>query len=330
MNIMANEEHLRILKSGVEEWNKWREDNREVKPDLRSADLSFADLSHANLRDADLSDANLSDANLIGANLIDTDLRNANLRNANLSYTIIDQTDFDNCRLRGTIFNFTNLSKAKNLDKIIAGGECSIDFRTLQNSPNIPRSFLKKIGLPELYIDYLPDFYDGQSLLAYPVFLSHASEDHELSTQLYQALSDKGVLCWFDEKEILPGNDIYKEVVKNIKLYDKMVLVCSEASIKNSWWVENEIREAKNKENQLRESTGESIDIIVPITIDNYVFEEWDHKYKTYIMEKHIGDFRNWQDASAFEEALQKLMKALKVDRRGEAPPSVLNIDLPK
>ena len=293
--------------------------------DLRSTNLQYADLREANLREADLKFANLRRANLSFANLI-----SANLTDVVLNFTIFDQTDFDNCRLGNTIFSFTNLSKAKNLDKIIAREECSIDFRTLQNSPNIPRSFLKKIGLPELYIEYLPDFYDGQSLVAYPVFLSHAFEDHQLSVKLYQALSDNGVLCWFDEKKILPGDDIYKTVVQKIKLYDKMVLVCSEASLRNSWWVEKEISEAMNKEKQLRESTDEPIDIIVPITIDDYVFDEWDHKYKTYIMDKHIGDFRNWQDASAFEEALQKLVKALKVDRRGEAPPSILNIDLPK
>jgi hypothetical protein len=31
---VANEEHLAILKQGVEVWNKWREKNPEIKPDL--------------------------------------------------------------------------------------------------------------------------------------------------------------------------------------------------------------------------------------------------------------------------------------------------------
>ena len=31
---MANKEHLKILKQGVEAWNKWREENPDVKPDL--------------------------------------------------------------------------------------------------------------------------------------------------------------------------------------------------------------------------------------------------------------------------------------------------------
>ena len=46
---MANEEHLKILLSGVERWNEWREQNREIRPDLSNANLSGTNLSGANL-----------------------------------------------------------------------------------------------------------------------------------------------------------------------------------------------------------------------------------------------------------------------------------------
>ena len=52
---MANEEHLKILKQGVEQWNQWRLENA-IRPDLSDANLSNADLS-----DADLSNANLGE-----------------------------------------------------------------------------------------------------------------------------------------------------------------------------------------------------------------------------------------------------------------------------
>ena len=71
---MANEEHLKILKQGVEQWNKWRLENA-IRPDLGGANLSkcqpelSADLSGADLSGADLSGANLIGANLSGANL---------------------------------------------------------------------------------------------------------------------------------------------------------------------------------------------------------------------------------------------------------------------
>ena len=37
---MANEEHLAILRQGVEAWNKWRHRNLGISPDLRKADLT--------------------------------------------------------------------------------------------------------------------------------------------------------------------------------------------------------------------------------------------------------------------------------------------------
>ncbi|MGH9751689.1 MAG: pentapeptide repeat-containing protein, partial [Blastocatellia bacterium] len=61
---MANPEHLKILKQGVETWNQWRKDNPEVTPDLGEALLRGTNLSKADLIGATLSKANLSGANL--------------------------------------------------------------------------------------------------------------------------------------------------------------------------------------------------------------------------------------------------------------------------
>jgi uncharacterized protein YjbI with pentapeptide repeats len=61
---MANDEHVAILKKGVDAWNAWRDENP-----LSRADLLRANLSRANLREADLFVANLSGANLRGADL---------------------------------------------------------------------------------------------------------------------------------------------------------------------------------------------------------------------------------------------------------------------
>ena len=71
---MANQEHLYILKKGVtnsvifkpsfSKWNKWRDKNSEIRPDLRGVSLSGANLNGANLRRANLDGANLRGANL--------------------------------------------------------------------------------------------------------------------------------------------------------------------------------------------------------------------------------------------------------------------------
>jgi hypothetical protein len=67
---MASEEHLAILKQGVEAWNKWAEANPKEAPDFSETDLSWnetrflrkANLSAANFTKTDLNTINLSDA----------------------------------------------------------------------------------------------------------------------------------------------------------------------------------------------------------------------------------------------------------------------------
>jgi len=63
---MANQEHLDILKQGVEKWNLWKTQYPEVRPDLSNADLSNADLRETNFSRANLSGANLSRADMTG------------------------------------------------------------------------------------------------------------------------------------------------------------------------------------------------------------------------------------------------------------------------
>ena len=86
---MANPKHLDVLKLGVEAWNRWREENPEIRPDLtqadlREANLGLANLSGANLRRAYLYRANLRGADLSGANLFLADLLQADLSEVDL------------------------------------------------------------------------------------------------------------------------------------------------------------------------------------------------------------------------------------------------------
>jgi hypothetical protein len=71
---MANPEHLARLKEDLKEFNKWREQNPEVYPDLIGADLNGQDLSGANLSRADFTRANLCLANPRACHLEDWSL----------------------------------------------------------------------------------------------------------------------------------------------------------------------------------------------------------------------------------------------------------------
>ena len=141
---MANPKHLAILNQGVEVWNKWREENPDVRPDLFRADLSGADLSWANLSEANLSWANLKGANLKGANLIWANLigldlsmaylvgadlsaanlniaylTGANLSGADLTIACLLAADLSGVNLTGSRIGDWHIHSGTNLDKVI-------------------------------------------------------------------------------------------------------------------------------------------------------------------------------------------------------------------
>jgi uncharacterized protein YjbI with pentapeptide repeats len=118
--LVANEEHLHVLRRGVEvwpDWNSWRTTEPAIVPDLSGADLSQdnlilmnlsgANLSGAILRGNNLSHTNLSSANLSGANLEETILHNGNLCGASLNDASLTAANLDNVNCMGA-----NLSKA--------------------------------------------------------------------------------------------------------------------------------------------------------------------------------------------------------------------------
>lgn len=76
---MANKQHLDILTQGVASWNRWREQNPEIRPDLERANLSDRDLTEVNLSNVNLDFARLHSVNLAGANLDGADMYEANL-----------------------------------------------------------------------------------------------------------------------------------------------------------------------------------------------------------------------------------------------------------
>ena len=103
---MANPEHLAILMQGVGVWNKWRDENLDVIPDLYETDLGGADLSKANL-----SRANLSCSDMSGAYLSYANLSEVNLSGANLSW----YTDLSGADLSGANLSMADLSGGVNL-----------------------------------------------------------------------------------------------------------------------------------------------------------------------------------------------------------------------
>src|SRR5712675_1684188 len=117
---MANEEHLAILKQGVEAWNAWRHKNPRTRPDLDGAKLHQANLSGVILARALMSDSDLTDANLSHANISRTHLGHARLEGADLSLATLHTADIIFAH-----FTHANLSGADLMSADLFGADFS-------------------------------------------------------------------------------------------------------------------------------------------------------------------------------------------------------------
>ena len=122
---------------------------------------------------------------------------------------------------------------------------------------------------------------------------------------------------------MLPGDDIYEQIDRGIKLWDKVLLCCSEASL-SSWWVDNEIDTAFEKERQLMRDRQRKVLALIPLDLDGYFFSNaWQSGKKRQLQSRLAADFKNWQQSDgSFERELVKIVRALRADALvREAPP---------
>ncbi len=144
----GDHEHFAILLNAIEKgdialWNKWRELNKGIVPELIGAylnetDLNGANFSHTNfdkatfhkasikqanmdnanlnctdLSQADFLQASFNNAYIYGANLIHSDLSEANLQDANLSTSLLMGTTLSKVVLTGAIVFETDFINGK-------------------------------------------------------------------------------------------------------------------------------------------------------------------------------------------------------------------------
>ena len=138
---MADDEQLRILKQGVEAWNKWCVSNPKIRANLRYAKLARADLTGANLTEAHLADADLTGAVLWEANLTEAHLAGANLAGADLKDAKLTRARLPGANLAGASLWRANLTGAKLRDAYNLTQD-QLDFACISKSgapPALPR-----------------------------------------------------------------------------------------------------------------------------------------------------------------------------------------------
>jgi len=172
---MADPQHIAKLREGVDAWNRWRESNWNVKPDLSGLDLpnekgikstelwdqearqlnisyinfGWTNLTGANLRGVNLEEAILEESNLVSANLQGASLSGAKLHaailsNANLREANLIRAELSTTNLSGADLRFAHLSGADLRQADLSGA----DLRSAQlGAANLQNAILKGADL---------------------------------------------------------------------------------------------------------------------------------------------------------------------------------------
>ena len=201
-----NRQHLAILKKGVKAWNKWRERNPDIIPQLTGIDLldeNCRDLSRYNLDYADLNDVRGTDISFRDASLNKAHLKNvkfnesdfsraslvgANLENAEFNSIWFGQADLTQANFRGASLSFTNFENANmymaNLSEV-EGVRVTLK-----------KAFLKKANLTG--INLVNSFFDDANL-----------NEASLEKATLNDCSIYGVSLWGTKADGIKLNDIY-------------------------------------------------------------------------------------------------------------------------
>jgi hypothetical protein len=286
--------------------------------DLRDAYLIRSDFSGADLTGANFMGADLSIASFTGANLTNANLRDARLFWTNFGWAKLTEMDLTGANLLGTAFGNVDLRATRGLDSVYHFGPSTVGIDAISMSEGaIPEAFLRGVGMSDDIITCLHSL-TGQHIEFYSCFISYSHQDKVFARRLHDALQARGIRCWLDEHQILPGDDMFDQVDRGIRLYDKMLLCCSEHSL-SSWWVENEIEFAFRKEQRLMKEQGRKVQALIPLNLDGYLFK-WKNGKAQQVKKRLAADFTSWEkDNSIFEKQVERIVKALMVDDRGRA-----------
>lgn len=282
--------------------NLWRTNLREA--DLGSANLREANLSDANLWKADLDAADLDAANLSKATLSNASMVRAILSNTTLIGTDMRETDLTEATIFHTVFTNIDLRTTKGLVEIHHQGPSHMELYTVQ----LPQDgsalhFLRGAGVPDEWIN------DYRIHMMHPIqyhscFISYSSRDEALIRRLHADLQDQGVRCWFAPEDMKIGSKIRSHIDEAIHLQDKLLLVLSKHSLASAW-VEDEVETALEKERRQQR------EILFPVRLDESVMQT-NRAWAVNVRRRHIGDFTNWADPQAYQQAFERLLRDLK------------------
>jgi hypothetical protein len=193
----------------------------------------------------------------------------------------------------------------KRLETIKHEGPSSLSINTIYLSEgDIPEVFMRGTGTPDIFIEYMHSLV-GKPIEFYSCFISYSSKDQDFAQRLYNDLQGNNVRCWFAPEDLKIGDKFRVRIDESIRLYDKLLLILSEHSVRSPW-VETEVETAFSKEHK----TGKFA--LFPVKLDNTVEETEEAWAATIHRTRHVGDFTRWKEHDEYQKGLERLLRDLK------------------
>jgi hypothetical protein len=173
-------------------------------------------------------------------------------------------------------------------------------------SGRLPLTLLRRFGFPGKLMPGLmaqASLKDATQFCS--CFISYSTRDQEFAKRLHSDLRSEGVRCWFAPEDLRIGDRFQDRIEESIRIFDKVMVVLSEASVE-SRWVEREVnaaREREERENRL---------ILFPIRIDGAVIHAPQAWAADLRRGRHIGEFHDWHHQAAYRTAFDRLLRDLK------------------
>jgi hypothetical protein len=141
-------------------------------------------------------------------------------------------------------------------------------------------------------------------------FISYGGEDEAVAARINDGLKSHGISTWFFKDDASPGQKLHRVMSEGTTAYGRVLLICSESSL-NRPGLLNELERVLE-----REAREGGSDILIPITIDDYVFARWEPQRSdlaNQVRSRVIGNFAKAMDsATEFTIQLNKVLNALK------------------
>jgi hypothetical protein len=193
--------------------------------------------------------------------------------------------------------NFANEFSDRLFAELFARSPCRDAFESAQTAtlarPDVARD-QGIVGITDAPKIFFGKGVDAKTHLAFTarplkVFISYGGPDQEIAQRVNAALEARGVQTFLFAHDAKPGQPLHRMMQKGVNEHDWTLLLCSKQSLDRPG-VLNEIEQSMRKS-----SRAGGRNILVPLAIDDYVFEKWkptQPDLAQYIRDLVIADLR--------------------------------------